>query len=157
MNSNATVHASSEPGISQGMDAHVLQGIRRLAARYYSHGMYFDSACLLEYLLRHQPDRAELHFEYGKAMHAQSRHLEALKSYKRSVVLGLAELEVRLYMGQCCIFLHRHRQAAEELRLFLSLGRSENSKRSMHLLVRATHLLNDLVIPHLSDSEVIEQ
>ncbi|MEK9823395.1 MAG: hypothetical protein VW831_06755 [Gammaproteobacteria bacterium] len=131
------------------IDDVVLQTMQRMATRYYRHGMYADSESLLAFLLRHQSSHPEIYFDMGKAKHAQARYAEALTNYRRAITLGLPDLEVYLYMGQCCIFLDLYAQADSALRQFLSLGRADPSSQSIPLLVRAQNLLDDLVTPRL--------
>jgi len=123
--------------------------MHRMATRYYSHGMYADSVLLLEFLLRHMPTNAELYYELGKGKHAQADHAAALAGYQRAVLLGLPDLEVYLYMGQCLIFLRKLPQAASALRNFIALANADEHYRSSPLLARGQHLLQDLVLPQI--------
>jgi len=131
------------------LDENVLQTMQGMAVRYYKHGMYAESESLLTFLMRHLSSRPEIYYELGKAQHAQSEYAAALTNYQRAVTLGLPDPEVYLYMGQCCIYLNYFEQADKALRRFLSLGRTAPSFGSIPLLVRAEHLLTDLVVPRL--------
>lgn len=131
------------------IDESVLRGMQQMAIRYYRHGMFADSESLLAFVIRHRSSCPEVYFDMGKAKHAQARYGGALLSYRRAIALGLTDLKVFLYIGQCCIFLNLYTQADSALRHFLSLGRTDPSFQSNSMLVRAQSLLDDLVTPHL--------
>jgi tetratricopeptide (TPR) repeat protein len=146
-NTNTAERAYAAQSLS--LDENVLETMQGMAVRYYRHGMHAESESLLTFLMRHLPGRPQIYYEMGKAKHAQSEYAAALTNYQRAVTLGLPDPEVYLYMGQCCIFLNYFEQADKALRRFLSLGRMAPSVGSIPLLVRAEHLLTDLVVPRL--------
>ena len=104
------------------IDPEIVTTLHLLALRYYRHQMYDESACLLEFVLRHAPANAELHAARGKALHALGRHEAALLAYGRALRLGLADAELHFCMGQCLIFLRRYPPAAEALQRSLGLA-----------------------------------
>jgi tetratricopeptide (TPR) repeat protein len=140
---------SAEPLHGPTLSDEVLHAVQRMATRYYSHGMYSDSICLLEFLLRHRSSRADIYYSLGKAKHAQSEYAEAITNYKRAVLLGLPDIEVHLYMGQCFIFMRKLPQAESVLRQFIALGQIDKCHRLSPLIERGQHLLNDLVLPQI--------
>lgn len=152
MSSDETAVSSTDGSESHAISAEVLDAMQRMAIRYYSHGMYSDSVCLLEFLLRHRSNRADTYFSLGKAKHAQTEYADAITNYKRSVLLGLSDIEVHLYIGQCFIFLRRLAQAAAALRDFLTLANADRSYRNSPLLASGQHLLTDLVLPQLNSN-----
>jgi tetratricopeptide (TPR) repeat protein len=146
-NTISSERAHAVQGLS--LDENVLQTIQGMAVRYYKHGMYSESESLLTFLMHHLPGRPQIYYEMGKAKHAQSEYAAAFTNYQRAVTLGLPDPEVYLYIGQCCIYLKHFELADQALRRFLSLGRMAPSVGSIPLLVRAEHLLTDLVVPRL--------
>jgi tetratricopeptide (TPR) repeat protein len=133
-----------------GIDADILDTLHRLSLRYYSHGLYEESASLLEFLLRHEPARAGLHFALAKAQQAQSHHDQALHSYRRALRLGLPDIDAHLYMGQCLIFLRQFPLAAAALQHFIAMAQLQGvAGVSPALLQRGRQLLDHVVRPHL--------
>jgi len=142
-----TAAGASAPG---GIYADILDTLHGLALRYYSHGLYEDSAHLLEFLLRHEPARAGFHFALAKAQQAQSRHDRALHSYRRAVRLGLPDIDAHLYIGQCLIFLRQFSLAGSALQHFISLTQIQGqSSVPATLLLRGRQLLERVVLPQL--------
>ena len=144
----------ADPRASGVIDADIVDTLHRLSLRYYSHGLYEDSARLMEFLLRHEPARAGFHYALAKALHAQARHDKALHSYRRAVRLGLPDLDAHLYMGQCLIFLRQFPLAALALQHFIGLAQAQAQARDRApvdaaLFQRARHLLERVVLPHL--------
>lgn len=141
--------ADTRPAV--GIDADILDTLHRLSLRYYSHGLYEDSARLMEFLLRHEPARAGFHFALGKALHAQGQHDQALHSYRRALKLGLPDVDVHLYVGQCLIFLHQLALAASALQHFMGLAQAQGpSSVSAAMLARGRQLLDSVVMPQLA-------
>lgn len=137
----------SAPGV---IDAEILGTLYRLSQRYYSHGLYEDSARLVEFLLRHEPARAGFHFALAKALHAQTQHDKALHSYRRAVRLGLPDIDAHLYMGQCLIFMRQFPLAAAALQHFIAMAQLQGAAGvDPALLHRGRQLLDHVVRPHL--------
>ena len=140
--------ADASPAV--GIDADILDTLHRLSLRYYSHGLYEDSARLMEFLLRHEPARAGFHFALAKAQHAQSHHDLALHSYRRALRLGLPDVDAHLYVGQCLIFLRQFSLAAAALQHFIALAQAQGpSSVPAPLLARGRQLLHAVVMPQL--------
>lgn len=141
--------AKSSPPI--GIAADILDTLLRLSLRYYSHGLYEESASLMAFLLRHEPARAGFHFALGKALHAQGHHDQALNSYRRALKLGLPDVDAHLYVGQCLIFLRQFALAAEALRHFVALAHTQGAPSvPAPLLARGQQLLHGVVMPQLA-------
>jgi len=144
--------ADASPAV--GIDADILDTLHRLSLRYYSHGLYEDSARLMEFLLRHEPARAGFHFALGKAQHAQSHHDQALHSYRRALKLGLPDVDAHLYVGQCLIFLRQFALAAAALQHFIALAQAQGAASvPAPLLARGRQLLHSVVMPQLAPPE----
>jgi len=141
--------ADASPAV--GIDADILDTLHRLSLRYYSHGLYEDSARLMEFLLRHEPARAGFHFALGKAQHAQSQHDQALHSYRRALKLGLPDVDAHLYVGQCLIFLRQFALAEAALQHFMALAQAQGpSSVPAPLLARGRQLIHSVVLPQLA-------
>ena len=141
--------ADASPAV--GIDADILDTLHRLSLRYYSHGLYEDSARLMEFLLRHVPARAEFHYALGKAMHAQGQHDKALHSYRRALKLGLPDVDAHLYVGQCLIFLRQFALAAAALQHFIALAQAQGATSvPAPLLARGQQLLHGVLMPQLA-------
>jgi tetratricopeptide (TPR) repeat protein len=117
MNSAATASQAAD-----GFAPQTLKTLQALALRYYAHGLHEPCLTLVDFLLRHQPARAEHHRLRGKALHALERHDQALRAYSRAVQLGLADADIHLYIGQCLILLGRMDLATQALNACLQLG-----------------------------------
>lgn len=133
------------------MNQDFLRSLFLLSQRYYRHALHETAADLLQFLLRHAPGCAEYHYALGKALHAQLAHDGAIRSYRRALKLGLADMTVYLYIGQCRIFQGHFDEAAEDLRRFLALAQTQPDSSSLSRQVQmADHLLNQLVLPRLA-------
>lgn len=142
------ISADASPAI--GIDADILDSLHRMSLRYYSHGLYEDSARLMEFLLRHEPARAGFHFALAKAQHAQGQHGQALHSYRRALRLGLPDVDAHLYVGQCLIFLRQFALASAALQHFITLAQAQGpSSVPAPLLARGRQLLYSVVTPQL--------
>lgn len=121
-----------------------LDALHALAHRYYAHGMADHCLTVVDFLLRHQSARAELHRLRGKALHTLGRHEQALRAYSRAVQLGLADADIHFYIGQCLILLGRMDLATQALTACLQLGSAlmgandEILRRARSLLQRTT-------------------
>jgi tetratricopeptide (TPR) repeat protein len=141
--------ADASPAV--GIDADILDTLHRLSLRYYSHGLYEDSARLMAFLLRHEPARPGFHFALGKALHAQGQHDQALHSYRRALKLGLPDVDAHLYVGQCLIFLRQFALAADALRHFVALAQAQGAASvPAPLLARGQQLLYGVLMPQLA-------
>lgn len=141
---------SDAPPPAAVIDEEIFDGMYRLSQRYHSHGLYGPAVGLLEFLLRHAPLRAGFHFALGKALHGQAAHVKAVLSYRRAITLGLPDVDVHLYLGQCLIFLERFAEAEAALRQFVDLARARSSRGVMgQQEQRARHLLDHIVTPRL--------
>lgn len=133
-----------------GLDEGILDSLYLLSQRYHSRGLYEPAAQMLDFLLRRDPSRASLHFALAKAQHAQSRHDAAVVSYRRALALGLAVIDVHLYLGQCLILLAQPRQAADALRQYIALASLQPDSPGVAVhLPRAAYLLNHVVLPRV--------
>jgi tetratricopeptide (TPR) repeat protein len=141
----------SSPAESAGINDDLLGTLYQLSQRYHKHGLY-ESACkLLEFLLRHDPMHAGFHFALGKALHAHARHGPAVISYHRALKLGLPDIDVHLFLGQCLIFQGRFSDAGAALWQFVGLARVQTASENLEQQVqRARHLLDEVVMPRMS-------
>lgn len=121
-----------------------LQALQALALRYYANGLHEPCLTLADFLLRHQPAKAEHHRLRGKALHALGQYDQALMAYSRAVRLGLTGADLHLYIGQCLILLGRADLAADALQSCWQLAVSQLppdddiARRAQALLKRAT-------------------
>lgn len=155
---------SDEAIPSAGIDENILGTLYQLSQRYHSHGLFESASRLLAFLLRHDPMRASFHFALGKALHGETRHGKAALSYRRAVKLGLPDIEVHLYMGQCLIFEGEFADAAVALNQFLSLAQVRGQPQGLaqfeaptdirsHQTEQARHLLENIVMPRLQPND----
>jgi uncharacterized protein HemY len=95
---------------------------------------------------------AGYHFALGKALHGHAQHGLAIQSYGHAVTLGLADIDVHLYLGQCLIHQGRFREAGASLKQFIALARSPAETDPLAVLLqRARHLLDHIVLPRTQD------
>jgi tetratricopeptide (TPR) repeat protein len=141
---SAPIH--STPGIH----GEIRETLYQLSQRYHSHGLFDQTVRLLEFLLRHDPLRAAYHFALGKALHGQAQHALAIQSYGHAMTLGLPNIDVHLYLGQCLIHQGRFREADASLRQFITLARSPAETDTLAVLLqKARHLLEHVVSPRI--------
>lgn len=105
------------------LDKSSMQDLFALAVRLYTHQMYAPSARIMQFLLRHDPAKPHFHRALGKALHAQGQYDQALQSYARAAKLGMPDVDVHFYIGQCLIFLKRYDLADQALDRCIALAR----------------------------------
>ena len=132
------------------IDDDIIEKLYQLSQRYHGNGLYEPAIRLLEFLIRHDPVRAGFHFALGKAFHGRSQHREAVQSYRRALKLGLPEIDVHLYLGQCLIFSGRFVEAGTALRQFIGLAEAQAGQETLAQQVQGAHqLLDHIVMPRL--------
>jgi tetratricopeptide (TPR) repeat protein len=112
-----------------------------LANRYYTHQMFSESLCVIEFVLRHEPAVPHYHRLMGKALQALKRHDLAVQSYSKAIRLGLPDADIHFFMAQCLLYLRDYTHADGALTRCVQLAKSKPLKHAA-LIENAHELLS---------------